>query len=72
VVDGASTITVIFADGTQVDAELVGSDAATDVAVLDGDVAAEKLTPLPRGDSGNLQWARRSSPSAAPSASRGR
>jgi hypothetical protein len=40
--------------------------------VLDGDVAAEKLTPLPRGDSGNLQWARRSSPSAAPSASRGR
>ena len=43
------TITVKFYDGRQFDAELVGSDEATDIAVLR--IEAEGLTELPLGDS---------------------
>jgi putative serine protease PepD len=55
VVEGADQIEVTFADGTTVDAELVGTDASTDVGVIDVDVSADELTPLPLGDSSPLR-----------------
>jgi S1-C subfamily serine protease len=55
VVDGAATITVTFADGEEAPATLVGSDASTDVAILDVDVPADELEPLPLGTSAGLE-----------------
>jgi len=55
VVEGASSITVVFQDGTRAKAELVGSDPSTDVAVVKVDVAASRLHPLTLGDSSALQ-----------------
>jgi S1-C subfamily serine protease len=46
VVEGADTVTVTFADGTQREATVVGTDASTDLAVLDVDAPASSLTPL--------------------------
>jgi len=52
----AVRIAVIFADGTQVSAELVGSDPDSDLAVLKVDPAeTPALEPLPLGDSDALQ-----------------
>jgi putative serine protease PepD len=46
VVDGADSVTVRFQDGKEVDARVVGSDASTDVALLqlEEDVDVEPLT----------------------------
>jgi putative serine protease PepD len=55
VVEGASTITVIFSDGQQAPATVVGVDASTDVAILDVDVPAEELTALPLGSSAEVE-----------------
>ncbi len=55
VVDGASSITVRFADGSQADATLVGSDTSSDLAVIDVEVDASKLHPLPLGTSDGLR-----------------
>jgi putative serine protease PepD len=55
VVDGASSITVTFTDGQKAAATLVGLDASTDVAILDVDVPASRLTPLPLGESANVE-----------------
>ena len=44
-------ITVIFSDGSDFDAEVVGIDRISDLAVLKADVPAEKLKPLLLGDS---------------------
>ncbi len=55
VVDGARSIEVMFSDGTTADADLVGVDASTDIAVLDVDRPAEELTPLPLGDSSSVR-----------------
>ncbi|MBT8101141.1 MAG: DegQ family serine endoprotease, partial [Gammaproteobacteria bacterium] len=49
VVDDADTIQVSLVDGTILDATVVGSDAATDIAVLK--VEADGLTEMPIGDS---------------------
>lgn len=46
VVDGASTITVDFPDGTHTRATLVGADASTDIAVIRVDVPDGTLHPL--------------------------
>jgi putative serine protease PepD len=46
VVDQAQSARVRFADGTQADAEIVGSDPSTDIAVLDVDRRPAELTPL--------------------------
>ena len=51
-----SYTTVKFYDGRQFDAELVGSDEATDIAVLR--IEAEGLTELPLGDSSNARAGR--------------
>jgi putative serine protease PepD len=54
VVSGATAITVTFADGAEVSAELVGTDPSTDIALLKVDVAAAELEPLELGSSGGL------------------
>jgi putative serine protease PepD len=51
VVDGAESISVMFSDGSSYDAEVVGSDPSTDVAVIKVDAAASVLEPLALGDS---------------------
>ena len=51
VVSGAGSISVRFADGTVAKGTLLGSDTSTDVAVVDVDVPADKLEPLPLGTS---------------------
>ncbi|MBO4452673.1 MAG: trypsin-like peptidase domain-containing protein [Clostridia bacterium] len=53
VIENAKTITVIFYDDTKYKAELIGSDATTDLAVLR--IKAEGLTALPFGDSESVQ-----------------
>ena len=52
VVDDGVSIKVIFYDGTEYDAELVGEDSTRDLAVLK--IKAKRLTPLPIGDSDKL------------------
>jgi S1-C subfamily serine protease len=51
VVDGADNIRVIFADGTSVAGEVIGSDSASDLAVVKVDVPAAELTPIQVTDS---------------------
>lgn len=52
VVEGASGINVLFADGAEMDARVIGVDETTDLAVVK--VAAEGLTPAEFGDSGAI------------------
>ena len=52
VVDGASAVQVVLSDGRVYQAEVVGSDPITDVAVLS--VAVPDLSPLPLGSTKNL------------------
>jgi putative serine protease PepD len=54
VVDGASSITVAFSDGTTRTARLLGQDDATDVAVLSIDPDGLTLHPLELGSSAGL------------------
>jgi putative serine protease PepD len=54
VVSGAAEITVAFADGTEVSAEVNGTDPSTDIALLEVDVPASELEPLELGRSGSL------------------
>ena len=51
VVDGAQSVSVEFSDGSTYDAEVVGSDPSTDIAVLKVDAPASVLEPLVLGDS---------------------
>jgi S1-C subfamily serine protease len=51
VVDGATEIEVSFSNQETVSAEIVGTDASTDLAVLKVDVDAKGLTPLSLADS---------------------
>jgi putative serine protease PepD len=55
VVDGASSITLKFADGTTRTATVTGKDDATDVAVLKFDPSGLKLHPLKLASSASLQ-----------------
>ena len=55
VVDGATSITVTFFDGTIVDAALVGNDADSDLAVIKVDPAAGQLRPVVMADSTKLK-----------------
>ncbi len=54
VVEGADEISVTI-DGTTFEAELVGKDARTDVALLKIDPNGDTLTPLRLGDSGSTE-----------------
>ena len=55
VVDGATSVSVKFWDGKTYDAKVVGSDASTDVAVLDVDAPSAVLHPLSLGDSSAVE-----------------
>lgn len=53
VVDGAAEVRIIFADGRMYDAEVVGEDALTDLAVLRVDASA--LTAVEMGATENME-----------------
>ena len=55
VVAGAREVKVRFQEGSLVDAEVVGSDLSTDVALLKVDRGEADLTPLPPADSGAVK-----------------
>jgi putative serine protease PepD len=55
VVDGAQSVKVTLWNGKTYDAKVVGTDASTDVAVLDVDAPTSALEPLSLGDSSKLQ-----------------
>jgi S1-C subfamily serine protease len=54
VVEGADTVRVTLFDGSHHKAQVVGADAANDVAVLHIGAPAEKLVPVPFGDSSRV------------------
>ncbi len=54
VIEGAETITVTI-DGTTYDAELVGSDSSSDLAVLKADLNGAVVTPMEIGDSSSVE-----------------
>jgi putative serine protease PepD len=54
VVDGASSVTVKFSDGSTYKATVVGTDASSDIAVLHVDAPSSKLVPLTLGDSSKV------------------
>jgi S1-C subfamily serine protease len=51
VISGASRVQVSFSSQDQINAQVVGSDPSTDIAVLKIDTHSRALTPLPLGDS---------------------
>ena len=55
VVDGATAVRVELSSGTTVKATIVGTDQSTDVALLDIDVPASDLDPVPLGRSSTLK-----------------
>jgi S1-C subfamily serine protease len=55
VVEGAEEITVIFADGTEAEATIVGTDPGSDLAVIQVAADATNLIPVAIGDSDALQ-----------------
>jgi putative serine protease PepD len=55
VVEGAESVTVEFADGSEAEADVVGTDPSTDIAVLDVDRPSSELTPLRFAPAGSLQ-----------------
>jgi len=55
VVDGASKATVTFLDGSQYNAEIIGQDKFTDIAVIKVSEKPRLLHPLEIGDSSLLQ-----------------
>ena len=54
VVEGAEEISVRFADGARREAEVVGQDPSTDVALIKVDAPQEALEPLTLGDSNSV------------------
>lgn len=54
VIEDATELFVMLADGTTVPAEVVGADPTTDLALLHIDVAPELLSPVPLGESEGL------------------
>ena len=55
VIEGAERLDVIFRDGTIAEAELVGEDALTDLAVLNIDIGEERINPAVFSDSENVR-----------------
>jgi putative serine protease PepD len=54
VISGASTVKVKFSDGSTYTASVVGSDSATDIAVLHVNAPSSKLDPLTLADSSKV------------------
>ncbi|MCB9310055.1 MAG: trypsin-like peptidase domain-containing protein [Lewinellaceae bacterium] len=55
VINGGSKFKVALKDGVAYDAKVVGMEPNKDLAVLKIDVPADKLTPIPVGESANLK-----------------
>jgi putative serine protease PepD len=55
VVSGAESVRVEFSDGSEVAAEVVGTDPSTDIAVLDVNRPAAQLTPVSFASEGTLE-----------------
>lgn len=55
VVSGATTVRVTFSSGTTLDAEVVGTDPSTDLALVRVDAPEGGLAPVPLGDSAALE-----------------
>ena len=55
VIENADRVTVTFADGLELDATVLGSDAGSDLAVLKIDVPASGLTAVELGDSDKVR-----------------
>jgi putative serine protease PepD len=55
VVVGADTVTVVFADGDEAEASVVGSDPSTDIALLQLEGFDGELHPIPLGSSESLE-----------------
>ena len=55
VVDGATSVSVKLSDGSTYKGTIVGTDIATDLAVVHINAPASKLVPLQLGDSTNVQ-----------------
>jgi S1-C subfamily serine protease len=55
VVEGATKVVVTFLDGRSYNAEIIGVDTFTDIAVIKVNADLSLLHPLPLGDSSNLQ-----------------
>jgi S1-C subfamily serine protease len=55
VIEGADQVEVSFSNGEKMNAEIVGRDPSTDVAVLRVDASARALRPLRLGDSDALE-----------------
>lgn len=55
VVAGAERVVVTFVDGTEVEAEIVGTDPGSDLAVIKVDVEADSLRPVTLADSDTLR-----------------
>ncbi len=54
VVEDASEVLVVFPDGTEAPAEVLGADPNADLAVIRVDVPASLLAPVQLGDSGDV------------------
>ena len=54
VIEGATSIDVVFDDGSSVSATVAGSDAAKDLAVIKVNPSARSLTPASLGDSSSV------------------
>jgi S1-C subfamily serine protease len=54
VVDGAESVSIEFASGVREEAEIVGEDPSTDVAIVKVDAAEGLLEPLTLGDSSTV------------------
>ncbi|MRR32308.1 trypsin, partial [bacterium] len=55
VIENASSITVIFSDGTTASAEVVGADPGSDLAVIKVDPTAATLHPVTMGNSQTIK-----------------
>ena len=55
VVDGAKQVRVSFSNGASMKAAVVGTDASSDLAVLKIDASSRALTPLPLGNSDDME-----------------
>ena len=55
VVDGADRLVVNFYDGTIIEAQVIGTDPAADIAVIRVELSAERLVPVGFANSDNLE-----------------
>ena len=55
VVEGADEIVVLFEDGLELKAELLGSDKDSDLAVLEVDLPSDRYAPVMLGDSDSVR-----------------